>query len=68
MIMALNIYYMTAGGPRGGDERERERAGERNVGSSSGSSLLSDAWSVSRGATTARAFHRGADSKLTNKR
>lgn len=39
LIMALNIYYMTAGGLHGGDVRERERAEERNVGSSSGSSL-----------------------------
>lgn len=39
LIMALNIYYMTVGGLHGGDVRERERAEERNVGSSSGSSL-----------------------------
>lgn len=39
LIMALNIYYMMAGGLHGHDANVRERAGERNVGSSSGSSL-----------------------------
>lgn len=35
LIMALNIYYMTAGGLHGRDVKERERAGKRNVDSSS---------------------------------
>lgn len=52
LIMALNIYYMMVGGLHGGDVRERERAGGRNVGSSSGSSLWSHTLSVSWGTCT----------------
>lgn len=57
LIMALNIYYMMVGGLHGGEVRERERAGARNGGSSSGSSLWSHTSPVSQ-------FHRGAVRKL----
>lgn len=58
LIMALNIYYMMAGGLHGRHVRVRERAGERDVGSSSGSSLRSHTLPVSRGTTAAHVSQR----------
>lgn len=66
LIMALNIYYMMAGGLRGHDASVRERAGERNAGSSSGSSLWSHALSVSQGTTAAHVPQRTCWKTRTN--
>jgi len=57
LIKALNIYYMTAGGLHGRDAWE-ECAVERNVGSSSGSSLRSHTLSVTQGMMTAYSSQR----------
>lgn len=66
LIMVLNIYYMMAGGLHGHDANARERAGERNVCSSSGSSLRSHALSVSQGTTAAHVPQRNCWKTRTN--